>query len=278
MRFCGMRPLSFWRTASWYSSFRKNCSQGLQTERKAGTCGQSCGIASMRRPRRSAAAWLPGEVGEDGSVSVRHGLAAFGTMELFRQEGELFFPVRKEELQPGDSVYALLASGDEWYQGHRILGRGYGFPEQKFSLEETGLFWEDFELLVEEAERPGVWRRWEKRSDFSHSGPEDFHYCLDSRSGQVIFGDCEHGMAPEGLIQIVSCSRTQGQSGNVKAEKITRLFPEDGRELTVSNPWDASDGRDEETMEEAFSRIRKQLSQEGYEEITDCYPDSVDRL
>lgn len=215
------------------------------------------------RQKETAAAWLPGEVGEDGSVSVRHGLAAFGTMELFRQEGELFFPVRKEELQPNDSVYVLLASGDEWYQGHRILGRGYGFPEQKFSLEETGLFWEDFELLVEEAERPGVWRRWEKRSDFSHSGPEDFHYCLDSRSGQVIFGDCEHGMAPEGLIQIVSCSRTQGQSGNVKAEKITRLFPEDGRELTVSNPWDASDGRDEETMEEAFSRIRKQLSQEG---------------
>ena len=225
--------------------------------------------------KETAAAWLPGKVGEDGSVSVEHGLAAFGDMELFRQEGELFFPAERGELKPGDPVYALLASGDEWYQGHRILGQGCGFPEQKFFLEETGLLWEDFELLVEEAERPGVWRKWEKRSDFSHSGPEDCHYCLDSQAGQVVFGDCEHGMAPEGRIQIVSCSRTLGQAGNIKAEKISCLFLEDAKVAAVSNPWDAWGGQDEETMEEAFARIRKQLAQEGPMVTTEDYERAV---
>lgn len=212
------------------------------------------------RQKETVAAWIPGEADGSGSVCIPHGLSSSASLELFRREGDLFFPVREEELHPGEKVFVLLGSDDEWYQSHRILGRGYGFPEQKFPLEDTGLLWEDFEILVEETERPGVWRKWEKRRDFSHSGPEDCHYCLE---GQLIFGDCEHGMAPEGRILLVSCSRIQGQAGNVKADKITRLFLGDGREIPVSNPWDAAGGRDDESMEEAFSRVRKQLSQTG---------------
>ena len=232
--------------------------------------------------KETVAAWLPATVQENGSVAVRHGLCASGFAEIFRQEEGLLFPVRTgelqwqpekgeafvwpeagEELEPGSEVFVLAYSGEEWYQRHRVPGQGYGFPDQKFYLEETDFLWEDFELLVEEVQRPGAYRKWEKRADFAHSGPEDCHYCIDGTTGQIIFGDCEHGMAPEGRILLISCSRILGDAGNVKADKIRRLYPGRAEEMAVSNPWDAEGGRDEESVEEALVRVRGQLAHMG---------------
>ncbi len=228
--------------------------------------------------KETVAAWLPGKVQENGSVAVRHGLCVEGLAEMFRQEEGLFFPIgtgrlrwksekgealiwpeEGEKPEPGCEVFVLVHSAGEWYRRHRVIGQGYGLPEQKFYLEETGFLWEDFEILVEEADRPGAYRKWEKRADFAHTGPEDCHYCIDGKTGQIVFGDCEHGMAPEGNILLISYSRSLGDAGNVKADKIRRLFPDGDKEIAVSNPWDALGGRNEESVEEALARVRFQL-------------------
>jgi hypothetical protein len=82
---------------------------------------------------------------------------------------------------------------------------------------------------------------------------------LDMERNCIVFGDGFHGMPPEGEIILCSCKKTQGSRGNVKAGKITGIESEREGIVSVKNYREAQGGRDNETLEEAFFRIRKKL-------------------
>ncbi|MCH5281441.1 MAG: baseplate J/gp47 family protein [Lachnospiraceae bacterium] len=161
--------------------------------------------------------------------------------------------------QDADAFYVLAYQKEEWYERHAVLGTGHGFPNESFELDESLTSVRDLEILVEEADEPGTYQKWEKREDFASSGPSDQHYCVDSMTGRVIFGNGIHGMAPEGKVLLISYARILGLGGNIKAERIQNFTDQELLDIKVTNLWDACGGVDEETVEEAFMRVRREL-------------------
>ena len=139
-------------------------------------------------------------------------------------------------------------------------GFGTGLPYQEYGLDDTGLEYESFTLMTELPASGGKFAEWKKVKDFSGAGSDDFVYVFDSSKGLIRFGDCIRGMAPEGRIFIVGCSRTLGADGNVSVGKISRMGPEEDEEIVISNPQRSEGGCQEETPEEccvrAYSLLR----------------------
>lgn len=158
-----------------------------------------------------------------------------------------------------ETFWILAYSEEDWYVRHAVLGTAHGFPNESFVLDEDQVFCEDLELLVEEADQPGVYRKWERREDFSGSGQSDRHFCVDCTTGRILFGNSIHGMAPEGQVLLVSYSRVLGSGGNVKCARIQGFRDQKWAKIKVTNRWDASGGQDEEMLEEAFARVRREL-------------------
>lgn len=141
---------------------------------------------------------------------------------------------------------------------YRRLGIGDGFPNQEFELNETHILYDTFEIMVEDEINPGCFHIWTKVEDFDHSNPEDYHYILEEDSGILYFGDCEHGRAPEGRIEIISCKTSIGSEGNVKAEKINQ-FLAGYVKAEVMNYNNAENGRNKETIQACINRIQHEL-------------------
>ena len=161
---------------------------------------------------------------------------------------------------------ALLLAWRGEFARARHLALGDGFPNQTFALPQKGQIYESFRLLVAETDRPGAWSLWDRVEDFDTSSPEDRHYILDEESGTVRFGDCVHGLAPEGEILIAAQAVTLGPGGNVKAGRVGAVHPEDlalcgltGDRVRVWSPDDAAGGRDRESLEDCFQRCRRLL-------------------
>lgn len=250
--------------------------------------------------KETVAKWLPASrIEQDNIVWGEHNLCAAGEVKVFAERRGRYteIPVRKkepdavtgrtrieldrcgEDLSHTETLWILAYGREDWYARHFVLGIGHGFPNESFAFDDDRIFHEDLELLIEEAEQPGIYRKWEKREDFAGSGPEDRHYCLDGITGRILFGDSIHGMAPEGQVMLVSYSRIRGSGGNIKAARIQSLRNWDGEEIRVANRWDAYGGRDEETVEEALIRVRREIMQpkipvtaQDYEELVRSTP------
>ncbi|MDQ3806466.1 MAG: hypothetical protein M3416_21870, partial [Acidobacteriota bacterium] len=78
------------------------------------------------------------------------------------------------------------------------------------------------------------WRDFERVDDFDSSGPADAHFRLDPLTGEVTFGDGEHGRIPEApedddgdesSIRVVAMRTTEAERGNV-AQEATAAFDE----------------------------------------------------
>lgn len=201
---------------------------------------------------------------------------------------------------PKTTKRALLTVWRRDFAALRHLGAGDGFPNQTRNLEEKGQLYECFQLLISEADRPDIWRLWDKVDDFDASGPEDCHYVLDEETGIVRFGDCIHGLAPEGKILVVGEAVTLGEQGNVKAGRMRAVHPADAAawgipgEVFVHSPDNADGGRSRESEEACLLRCRRTLRRteravtyEDYERlvrsapglmISNCKAVPVDRL
>lgn len=184
-----------------------------------------------------------------------------------RAEGQTSFTFSTAETQ--EQEVRLLTWRSE-FSAERRPAKGTGFPNQSFELEHKGEIYESFQLLVAEADRPDTWSFWEKVSDFDASGPEDRHFILDEESGVVRFGDCEHGLAPEGEILIAAQATTLGEGGNIKAGQLRAVHPDDlalsmgGRAaegLRVQNHDNAFGGHSRESEEDCFLRCRRRIRQ-----------------
>lgn len=213
-------------------------------------------------------------------LTISHGLCIEGRIQVFGCEEERYREIAVQEIRQDverarthirveipeeafqrESFYVLVSRREDWYQDHQILGMGRGFPGQVFLLDEEMVSVDDLELLVEEPDCPGIYQKWDRRKNFSHSGPEDHHYCVDSAGGRILFGDCIHGMAPEGKILLVSYGRLLGSGGNVKAFRIERFAGEEFSGIPVTNPRDAVGGREEESISQAFARVRREMTE-----------------
>ena len=156
-----------------------------------------------------------------------------------------------------ESVRIVNLSAD--HLSNLEVGYGTGLPYQEYDLEDTDLEYETFILMTELPASGGRFVEWRKVRDFSGAGSDDFVYVFDSSKGIIRFGDCIRGMAPEGRIFIVGCSRTLGADGNVSVGKINRLGVEGSEEITLSNPFRSEGGYAEESDEECCVRAYRML-------------------
>jgi hypothetical protein len=124
-------------------------------------------------------------------------------------------------------------------------------------------------VLNEDGHPVGAWVRWHAVTDFYGSGPRDRHYTLDSATGQVRFGDGQHGMPPpKGTRSVRASYRTGGGArGNRPAQSITQLKTAVPYVDSVINLQGASGGADREALEQIKERGPKIL-RHGYLAVT----------
>ncbi len=155
-----------------------------------------------------------------------------------------------------------------------VVGEGTGFPEQEFSLEDTGICEDPITLLIEDEQQKNGYRLWERVDDFASSDPEDRHFVFDSESGIIRFGDGRRGRVPEGEIRLASCTRTEGRGGNIRKQRIERFMAPELLDIGVTNITEGWGGMDEESVDDAFLRARECLNHP----ITAVSSDDYERL
>lgn len=179
-------------------------------------------------------------------------------------KAKFIFRVPERMYEKGSRGKLLIVSYADQPKLQKCLGIGTGMPFQEYDLPSRDVMFESVEILVHEIGSQGGFARWKRVEDFGASAPEDKHFTVDVRKGRICFGDCEHGMAPEGEILLISFAVTQGEEGNVKKGTIRMLdgIHTDGMRadgISVSNAQDAWGGRDEEGLEDCFFRARRRL-------------------
>ena len=233
------------------------------------------------RQKETVAKWMDvSDTLQGDSIWGDHSLCAVGGVRVFAEKQGLYKEIsvsekecddasgrtrirlrHSEDAAGADSLWILAYSEEDWYMRHCVLGIGHGFPNESFDLDENQVLFEELEILVEEADCPEIYRKWDKKADFAGSGPEDRHFCVDNMTGRVLFGNGIHGMVPEGQVLLISYSRTLGSGGNIKATRIQGFRDQNCNGIKATNLWDAYGGLDAETAEEAFARVRKELAQ-----------------
>lgn len=147
-----------------------------------------------------------------------------------------------------------------------IIGSGTGLPNQTFFLQHKPILAGSQEIAIND-------ETWTEVDDFDASGPEDPHYVIDYDTSKILFEDGVHGLIPpkgEANIKARLYRFGGGERGNIKAEAINMILDVDDEELkklTVTNASPAHGGAEEETLEEAIIRARKDL-QERYRAVT----------
>lgn len=108
---------------------------------------------------------------------------------------------------------------------------------------------------------------WTEVPDFDASGPDDRHYVLDPEAGEVRFGDGERGAVPPAEATVVATSVVYGGGdvGNLP-ESAAWDFADPERALddrlrcadvSLSSLGPATGGRDVESIEAAFRRVKR---------------------
>lgn len=216
-------------------------------------------------------------------ASIQTYLGLTGHNDLYVEEGEIYYPVSVMEkyineetaearfvfpssayisaggAQDTHVIRLLIVSYEDKPGMEKCLGIGTGLPDQEFELHSADVMHESVQILVHEIGSGGGFSWWTRVEDFGASTPEDRHFTVDSNEGRICFGDCEHGMAPEGEIRLVSFISTLGEEGNVKKGTIDSFLGIPSSRIQVWNDKDAEGGRNEESLEECFYRARKGL-------------------
>ncbi|OPY59944.1 MAG: Baseplate J-like protein [Pelotomaculum sp. PtaU1.Bin065] len=174
------------------------------------------------------------------------------------------------------------------FAGKRFAGISSGLPHQIFDTSVPGIIPSGFKLQVGEKKAGSdefIWRDWEMVDDFDASKPGDFHFALNSETGELSFGDNERGMIPPRAAQanicLVSCRTGGGKRGNVKENEINMIVgqADELRAITVTNYYHAAGGTGKESLEDAKRRVRRQLKRQfravscqDFEEIAKTTP------
>jgi hypothetical protein len=144
-----------------------------------------------------------------------------------------------------------------------VAGQSNGRTEQVVRLRHRSVHVEG--MVVRTVPPPGgsalPEETWTVVRDLAESGPDDRHVTVDVRSGELRFGDGQHGQVPFAGFDVVVSYRHGGtRLANVPPDGITELQTAAPGIESVTNVRAAEGGRDEETREElrrnAASRLR----------------------
>lgn len=212
----------------------------------------------------------------DGHYCVESGmyLAKTGEAEIYVCAGGGFVPVPiagREEAPGGSVLFSFvwhgqteeegrvrirLAAYEKEFRKRREIGTGQAYASQEYRLDIPDLVYDDFEIMVYDR-RDKRFYPYRRVEDFDGCTPEDLVYVLDVSGNRILFGNCENGMAPDGEIRLLRLRVCGGQSGNIKAGRIREC--EGYPELLIRQYRETSGGRDNETIEACYGRIRRDL-------------------
>jgi predicted phage baseplate assembly protein len=225
--------------------------------------------------------WLPLSLDKDATLSLmRSGHVLLSTPEpgamkkdkMGEAPEDLFWlRVRVEsagyELPPLLDAVRTNTIGATQAQTQRdeVLGGSSGQPDQIFQLAFRPVLAGTLRLEVDEGQG---FQPWMQVTDFFASTAEDSHFVLNRTTGEVRFGDGEHGRIPVGNIEnpdgniVARLYRYGGgKKGNAAAGTLTNLLGGTaGLDANaISNQRPAAGGRDEETLDEAKLRAPQAL-------------------
>jgi predicted phage baseplate assembly protein len=144
-----------------------------------------------------------------------------------------------------------------------LLGASHGMPNQKFKLANTPVLLERFDLQVDEGDG---FQSWQMVRDFAASTRTDLHFTLAAATGDIAFGDGDHGKIPGRLTDTTDPENDLpnikaavyrwggGAGGNAGANKITSLESSVPFVDSVTNLRPAIGGQDQETVDQAKLR------------------------
>jgi hypothetical protein len=144
-----------------------------------------------------------------------------------------------------------------------VLGSSDGGPSQKFTLSQRPVL-AGQRIEVREAEER--WVDWQQVPDFSASGPGARHYTLDSQTGEVRFGNGQHGMVPPRGARNIRAAVYQtggGVEGNRPVGTVSELKTAIAYVDGVTNLEAASGGADRESAARATARGPRMLRHRG---------------
>ena len=208
------------------------------------------------------------------TITMSTELAIVGNTRIFLKDEEgMFTPVKSfvKQTDPDTGEVTCEINGGSASEGIRAvnfitdfsldgaLGYGTGLPFQQYDLDTADLEYGTFALMSELPGRGGRYVEWKKVRDFSASGTDDFVYMLDTDKGIIYFGDCVHGMAPEGDILIIGYSLTRGADGCVTKGKICEIDGYERSEIYVENLRASTGGMNEESTEDCLIKAQKLL-------------------
>lgn len=145
-----------------------------------------------------------------------------------------------------------------------VLGATDATLDQVLSIGRTPVISGDLEIDEGSGFLP-----WQQVPDFFGSGPDDPHYVLNRRTGEILFGDGDAGRLPVGNpsrpganAQMLRYRFGGGARGNVATGALTSLrSPIQGIDTgALANLFAAEGGREAETLDEAIDRARGQLA------------------
>ncbi|MCD4729616.1 MAG: putative baseplate assembly protein, partial [Bacteroidales bacterium] len=137
-----------------------------------------------------------------------------------------------------------------------------GLPHQRIELKYAPLLENSLKLEVREAD--SLWREWNVVDDLDASRPNARHIMLDLDQGIITFGDGIHGNIPpkgKNNIWIMEVRSGGGEDGNIAANTNMTLKDPSIYGVSVKNPKQASGGKNNEILNDAQKRVRKELKQ-----------------
>ncbi len=135
----------------------------------------------------------------------------------------------------------------------KVPKKSSGLPGQVFKLPETPVLKKSLKLTVAE--------EWNEVEDFDGSGPESTHFTLDSRTGEIKFGDGLRGRVPRKDAEILAreYETGRGKQGNLPVGSRWELKGGKIEGLTINNLKPAAGGKGEEDITEAVNRFIRDL-------------------
>lgn len=202
-------------------------------------------------------------------------LAMTGDFVLFRREGRIFIPYdgRVEKKISDEAAFFFLPDREEKEDfEYRVIcceaggkealtiGEGSGLPDQTYEPGISGLCAEGMCIMMETVKGSGRYLSAELCDDLMQAGALDAVFFYEEDHGSIHFGDCDHGIAPEGNLLFAAARSSLGPGGNVKEGSIRR-FMDGERGIVVENRYPAAGGRNAETISESRDRLLKTQTQ-----------------
>ncbi len=171
----------------------------------------------------------------------------------------------KELSLDGEENVRILCYEPE-FGGSMVLEGSNGLPCQRFPFQYRDMILTE-QLCVmayeETQEGPERWMDWKFTPRLSRTGPYDRCFTYDNITGELVFGDNEHGAVPlpgKNNIMIVSCATTMGSGGNAVQQEFEAL---EYNKLCVKpiRLYPAAGGSEAEDVRGALDRFRASMKQ-----------------